>query len=206
MIDKERKQLLYLKHTWMDVFRLPLILEICILAISIPAYFYSVHRYGYFIKASSLSDWIFVLTVLLLIYVGLPALFAVIWWRDDAQCDEEISLEDGEIVHRNGRKLIKVPVTDISEIVLNYPNRFSIDITFKFRKKHYNSKALLFGGDVIFRKWISPEELEKTGLKIWTEVSVYNPEIELKRLFPGRKYLERWDGSRWVPVDQNLSE
>ncbi len=212
MSEKERRELLYLEHTWIDVFRLPLLLEIGVICISIPAYFYSVHKYGYFIKAASLSDWIIVIAVLLLIYVAIPGLFAVILYLQDAQSDEEFYLEDDEIIYKNGKLMLPVKAEDIIEIFSEYNNRFSIQITFKFRKeydkivrgkKKGRSKGVAFGGTVVFRRWITEGEINEKVIEIWGLLKKYNPDIELKRFNPHTKHPEQWTGKNWVQIDWN---
>ena len=209
-MTQEKKQLLYLKHTWMDVFRLPLILEIGVICMSIPAYFYSIHRYGYFIKASSISDWIVVLTVLFVIYVGIPGLFAVILYLQDAQNDEELVLGNDEIIYKSGKLVLSARAEDITEIFSEYDNRFSIQITFKFRKeydkivngrKRGRSKGVAFGGAVVFRRWIAEDELNEKAVEIWTLLKNHNPDIELKRWNPHAKHPEKWTGRDWVKID-----
>jgi hypothetical protein len=191
---KDRKRLLYLKHTWMDVIRLPLILAGIFLLVWIPIYIWNPDP-SFWTSGPMIGVYVFG-------FIVVPGIVAIPLWRIwEAHRDEELWLEGDKLVYKHGRLRLKIEIEDISKIYLVYGNRFDIELRFHLRKPCDGYRVVDFGSTAVCRKWITPEGLERKGMEIWNALRERNPHIELRRFFPKKKCYERWNGREWEKID-----
>ncbi|NPA75514.1 MAG: hypothetical protein GXO25_05485 [Euryarchaeota archaeon] len=198
---RERKLLIHIRHTWMDVFKFPIVVEIVAIAIIVLGYFASNAIFGYFIEVKSIWDWIYVISIFSAILVLLPGFIAFVIWKNDMHLDEYVYLEGDEIVLKHGDKeIFRGKAENLRQLWMYYAGPRLEYFYFKFNKKFGKYDNFSVGDGIIFRKWISKEELEKKGFEWYNLFKKYNPDLMLVR--PGKK-PEVWNGKEWEQVSWN---
>jgi len=192
----EKKTLMHIKHTWMDVFRFPLLVEAVAVIIIIIAYFASSYQYGYFVKVTSWESFLFVMGFFCFMLVLFPGFVAYVIWRDDLQLDEWLLLEGDEIVLMHGDKeIFRGKAEALQEIWISYGGYRESYIEFGFNRKFGKYKKFRLGDGIALRKWIDKEEMLKKGFEFYNIFKKYNQNLKFKRWF---KKVEIWNGNEWV--------
>ena len=191
-----RKKLVHVKHNMMDAFSYPLFIS-CIALIGgyglfFILYFVSI-KFNY-PRGDVVLQAILVFVIALILFL----VFSLTALRLGFHKDEILWLVDSELEYQGGYKVkFRERVTNITEILLQYWKFSAPIIVFKTK----DITGLFWIGIArAFRKWCTPEELERIGIEIWKELRKINPEIKLKRKFYTTGYREEYyDGERWVP-------
>ena len=192
-----RKKLVHVKHNMMDAFSYPLFIS-CIALIGgyglfFILYFVSI-KFNY-PRGDVVLQAILVFVIALILFL----VFSLTALRLGFHKDEILWLVDSELEYQGGYKVkFRERVTNITEILLQYWKFSAPIIVFKTK----DITGLFWIGIArAFRKWCTPEELEKIGIEIWEELRKINPEIRLKRKFYTTGYKEEYyDGEKWVPA------
>jgi hypothetical protein len=192
VVEKTGRRLMYLRHTWMDVFRVPLVLSGLLLIFFALIYLWK----------PDTSIWTSGLMIGALIFcvIGIPGMVAVALWMWGTHKDEELWIEGDHLIYKHGEEVVRVKMEDINRIDLGYA-RVSQAIYFYFKRRYGKYRGVIFGENIFHRQWITPEELERKGIEMWNIVRQHNPCVKLWRKFPKRKYLERWNGREWEKID-----
>ncbi len=198
----ERRVLLHIKHTWMDVFRFPILIEVVMIVILAVSYVLSNYQYGYFVKIDSLESLLFVIGFFSFLLLIIPGFITYVIWKNDLQLDEEVLLEGDEIILMHGDKeIFRGKAEALEEILFSYGGSRESYFRFKFNREFGGYTNFLVGDGITLRKWITEEEMEKKGIELYNQLRKYNPKLKLIRWISKRK--EIWNGKEWKPIEIN---
>ncbi len=198
----EKRVLLHIKHTWMDVFRFPIVIEVVMVMILVVSYVLSNYQYGYFVKIDSLESLLFVIGFFSFLLLIIPGFVAYVIWKNDLQLDEEVLLEGDEITLMHGDKeIFRGKAEALEEISFSYGGSRESYFKFKFNREFGGYTNFLVGDGITLRKWITEEEMEKKGIELYNQLREYNPKLKLIRW--NRKRKEIWTGREWKPIEIN---
>ncbi|NPA75346.1 MAG: hypothetical protein GXO25_04615 [Euryarchaeota archaeon] len=197
----EKRVLLHIKHTWMDVFRFPIVIEVVAIVILIITYFTSNYQYGYFIKITSLSGLLFIAGIFLFAFVIFPGFVAYLGVRDLSHIDEWLWIEGDTLIYKHGKYEFKLKMKDIKEISLNYGSRLHPYFIIRLKKKYDGYNRINVGDSIDFRTWITEEEGSNKLVEMYNEIIKYNPKIVVTKWYPKvDKRMQIWDGKEWKPI------
>ena len=198
----EKKVLLHINHTWMDVFRFPIVIEIVMIAILMASYIASNYQYGYFVKIDSLESMLFVIGFFSFLLIIIPGFVAYLGIKDQSHIDEWLLIEGDTMRYKHGKYDLKFKLKDIKEISVNYGRRLHVYFTIKLKKKYDGYEWINVGDSIDFRTWITEEEISKKVVEMYNEIVKYNPKVVVTKWYPKKiKKMQIWDGKKWKPIE-----